>query len=39
MRFTLQALRLLFEVPGELGRLQGPPAELANGTESADAPD
>ena len=30
MRFTLQALRLLFEVPGELGRLQGPPAELSD---------
>jgi hypothetical protein len=34
MRFALQALRLLFEVPGELGRLQGPPADLA---ESNDA--
>ncbi|WP_028065132.1 DUF4145 domain-containing protein [Solirubrobacter soli] len=31
MQFTLQALRLLFEVPGELARLQGPPAELADG--------
>jgi hypothetical protein len=36
MRFTLQALRLLFEVPGELGRLKGPPAELAD--DSADEP-
>jgi hypothetical protein len=34
MRFTLQALRLLFEVPGELGRLQGPPAELADDAKS-----
>ncbi|MDQ3647010.1 MAG: DUF4145 domain-containing protein [Actinomycetota bacterium] len=29
MRFTQQALRLLFEVPGELDRLQGRPPELA----------
>jgi Domain of unknown function (DUF4145) len=28
MRFTQQALRLLFEVPGELARLQGHPPEL-----------
>lgn len=35
MRFTLQALRLLFEVPGELGRLQGPPAELSEGEDPA----
>lgn len=28
MRFTLQALRLLFEVPGELQRLKEPPEEL-----------
>lgn len=29
MRFTQQTLRLLFEVPGELNRLQGQPPELA----------
>jgi hypothetical protein len=28
MRFTQQTLRLLFEVPGELGRLTGHPPEL-----------
>jgi Domain of unknown function (DUF4145) len=35
MRFTQQALRLLFEVPGELARLQGHPPEL---DEPDDAP-
>jgi hypothetical protein len=28
MRFTQQTLRLLFEVPSELGRLTGHPPEL-----------
>src|SRR5205823_1200318 len=35
MRFTQQTLRLLFEVPGELGRLTATPPELT-GDESED---
>lgn len=34
MRFTLQTLRLLFEVPGELARLRGEPVELHGQTET-----
>lgn len=34
MRFTLQTLRLLFEVPGELGRLTGHPPELNGADET-----
>jgi len=33
MRFTLQTLRLLFEVPGELARLTGHPPELGEGED------
>jgi hypothetical protein len=39
MRFTQQSLRLLYEVPGELGRLTDHPAELDEGDEGADEGD
>lgn len=35
MRFTLQALRLLFEVPGELDRLAGEPPEVQGTTDES----
>lgn len=37
MRFTQQALRLLFEVPGELSRLTGHPPELDVEDEQAES--
>jgi len=36
MRFTQQALRLLFEVPGELERLTEPPEELGEDEDASD---
>jgi hypothetical protein len=36
MRFTQQALRLLFEVPGELERLTEPPEELGEDEDAND---
>lgn len=39
MRFTLQALRLLFEVPGELHRLTAPPEELQDEDQPEDEPE
>lgn len=36
MRFTLQALRILFEVPGELDELTGPPPELTQDESPQD---
>lgn len=38
MRFTLQALRLLFEVPGELQRLTTTPEELQEENQTGDEP-
>ena len=38
MRFTQQALRLLFEVPGELDRLRERPPELDATEADDDAP-
>jgi hypothetical protein len=36
MHFTQQALRLLFEVPGELDQLTTPPPEVAGDTDASD---